>query len=52
MTIQPDRQFISYENVVKLLPLSKKILSLNNESHAYLYGRSKFGSHEIKLTWY
>lgn len=52
MIIQPDRQFSNYENVVKILPLSQKIMTSTDETQAYLYGRSRFGSHEVKLTWW
>lgn len=52
MTVQPDRQFCSYENMLKIVPLTSKMSTANDEVQAYMFGRSRFGNHEIKLTWY
>lgn len=52
MTVQPDRQFSNYENTAKILPLTEKIARSNDEVQAFLFGRSRFGNHEVKLTWW
>ena len=52
MLVQPDRQFSNYDNAKKVLPLTQPILVANDEKQAYLFGRSKFGNHEVKLSWW
>jgi hypothetical protein len=52
MTIQPDRQFSTYESMAKLLPLKDKVIRSNDEVQTFLFGKSRFGSHEVKLSWW
>jgi hypothetical protein len=50
MTVVPDRQFSTFNNIQSLVPI---MFGGNDglETWAYLHGESKFGSHTIKLTW-
>lgn len=50
LTIQPDRQFSSYDRMSTVLPLHNRGYEDNMEI-AYIHGKSKFGKFVVRFYW-